>query len=63
MPRERWDADALYSTEAEPGKSYARFGAFLQAGASRNPNRACCQNREHKSLRDACVTRITEAME
>ena len=32
VPRERWDVDALYSTEAEPGMSYARFGAFLQVG-------------------------------
>ena len=30
VPRERWDVDAIYSTEAEPGLSYARFGAFLQ---------------------------------
>lgn len=34
VPRERWDADALYSTEAEPGLSYARFGAFLQVMTS-----------------------------
>jgi hypothetical protein len=32
VPRERWDVDALYSTEAESGMSYARFGAFLQVG-------------------------------
>ena len=32
VPQERWDVDALYSTEAEPGMSYARFGAFLQVG-------------------------------
>lgn len=32
VPRERWDVDALCSTEAEPGMSYARFGAFLQVG-------------------------------
>ena len=31
MPQERWDVEAIYATEAEPGRSYARFGAFLQA--------------------------------
>lgn len=35
VPRERWDADAIYSTDAEPGKSYARFGAFLQVPSVR----------------------------
>lgn len=35
VPRERWDADAMYSTDAEPGKSYARFGAFLQVISAR----------------------------
>ena len=30
VPAERWDADACYSVEQAPGKSYARFAAFVQ---------------------------------
>lgn len=38
VPRERWDGDANYSTEAEAGLSYARFGAFLQVVLSSSHN-------------------------
>lgn len=41
MPRERWDVDSLYSTEAEPGLSYARFGAFLQVSTSASGFQEC----------------------
>lgn len=38
VPRERWDVDVLYSVDAEPGRSYARFGAFIQVS---KPDRVC----------------------
>jgi len=30
VPAERWDADGCYSAEQAPGKSYARFAAFVR---------------------------------
>ena len=30
VPAERWDADAYYSVEQAPGRSYARFAAFVR---------------------------------
>lgn len=29
VPYERWDVEQLYSSEQQPSKSYARFGAFV----------------------------------
>lgn len=30
VPLDRWDAEAIYSPDAAPGKSYARFASFLE---------------------------------
>ena len=34
VPHERWDADRAYSTEQQPGMSYARFAACLKVRLS-----------------------------
>lgn len=46
VPADRWDADHLYSAATELGKSYARFGAFV------NVREIVCAGSEEKLLYD-----------
>lgn len=34
VPSERWDVDYYYSSDAKPGKAYARFAAFTEVSSS-----------------------------
>ena len=54
VPAERWDADGCYSAEQAPGKSYARFAAFVRVRCSAGHKlaaRTVCNPSAHDAVR------------